>query len=163
MQYELNYLVGESKEANLEEIKKNITEMVSQEGAVFVEPQILEKRKMAYKVQKDIRGTYIAQRFNLPEKDAEEGYNPDVISNINKKMNLDQSILRFIIVKAEDLPELKAQEIVEKGRREKPKNAFRRDTTVRPEKPKVETPKPKEETQAQKEDIDKKLDEILNI
>lgn len=163
MQYELNYLVGESKEANLEEIKKNIADMVAAEGGVFVEPQILEKRKMAYKVQKDIRGTYVAQRFNLPEKDAEEGYNSNAIQKINNKLNLNQDILRFIIIRSEELPELKAQEIVEKGRREKSKVPFKREAAVRTEKPKSEIPKPKEETQAQKEDIDKKLDEILNI
>jgi ribosomal protein S6 len=155
MLYELNYLVGESKEAELEKIKKEVEEIVTGEGANFLEPVFTEKRKLAYKVGKDIRGTYTARRFELPEKDSEkseknaEKENP--IKQITKKLNLNQNILRFIIVKADELPELGKKE-----EREAPRKEIKVEKAP-PEK------KPAEEKAEVPASIDEKLDELLNI
>jgi ribosomal protein S6 len=155
MLYELNYLVGESKETDLEKIKKEVEEIFASEGANFLEPIFTEKRKLAYKVERDIRGTYTARRFELPEKDMEESEkdmekeNP--IKQITKKLNLYQDILRFIIIKGYDLPEL--------GKKEEkvmPKKEMRTDRTPKEEKPAPE----KSKTSV---NIDEKLDELLNI
>lgn len=155
MLYELNYLVGESKEADLEKIKKEVEEIVAGEGANFLEPIFTEKRKLAYKVEKDTRGTYNARCFELPEKDSEESErntekeNP--IKQITKKLNLNQNILRFIIVKGDELPELgkKEEKIV-------PRKEIRSERALKEKTPATE----KAETSAS---IDEKLDELLNI
>jgi ribosomal protein S6 len=153
MLYELNYLVGESREADLEKIKKEVADIVAGEEAKFIEPQIAEKRKLAYKVEKDIKGIYIAQRFEVEqgEMDAEK---PDIISRLTRKLNLNQNIFRFLIVKADDLPELKSREQRAKEQvriQEKPAAKREPVKTVKKEKVKTET------------DIDEKLDELLNI
>ncbi|MFA5777307.1 MAG: 30S ribosomal protein S6 [Parcubacteria group bacterium] len=111
MLYELCYLVGESKEQEFARIKEEVSAIVSKEGGKWLEPQIEEKRKMAYKVGKEARGVYVAQQFEIikeEEKENEEMAN--TLDDINKKLNLYNDILRFIIVKAEDLPELKIRE-----------------------------------------------------
>ena len=155
MLYELNYLIGESKEAELEKIKKEVEEIVAGEGANFLEPIFTEKRKLAYKVEKDIRGTYTARRFELPEKDSEEAEknaekeNP--IKQITKKLNLNQNILRFIIVKADELPELGKKE-----ERVAPRKEIKVEKVPKEVKPVKETP-------VASNNIDEKLDELLNI
>jgi len=168
MRYELCYLVGESKESNLEAIKNEVKEMIVQNKAVLIQPEFLEKRKMAYRVKKDIRGTYVAVRFDLPEIDAEENYDQNIISTLSKKMNLNQNILRFLIVKADDLPAIKVKEEknIEKSKEsvKTKKAAVEKTAEKEEEKKEVMTENiPPEKLPEGGSDIDKKLDEILNI
>lgn len=166
MQYELFFLVGESKEPKLDNIKEEVKNIVTREGGIFQEPQISEKRKMAYKVKSEIRGTYVAERFDLPEKDSDENKGVNKIQNITKKMNLNQDVLRFIIVNARELPELKPREAIIRGkaspvpfrkREEKPVSAPAPDKALADKKAAAG-----EETKETKS-IDEKLEEILNI
>jgi ribosomal protein S6 len=111
MRYELCYLVGESKEQDFARIKKEISAVVSDEGGKWSELQIEEKRKMAYRVGKEVRGVYVTQQFEIvKDEEKEDGEKINPLDHINKKLNLYNDILRFIIVKAEDLPELKVRE-----------------------------------------------------
>ncbi len=157
MRYELFYLVGESKEPKLDSIKEEVKNIVIQEGGVFQEPQISEKRKMSYMVKGEIRGNYIAERFDLPKKDQDKNKEENKIQNITKKMNLGQDVLRFMIVNACELPELKSREAVI---REKPAIAsFRKKEEKKPISDKAATGEKIKETKS----IDEKLEEILNI
>ena len=200
MKYELCYLVGESKEQDFARIKEEVSAIISKEGGKLLEPQIEEKRKMAYKVGKEVRGVYITQQFEIikdEEKPAdaeamaseEEMTNP--LDDINKKLNLYNDILRFIIVKAEDLPELKIREGKpvfakdsgnERGNYKRPVYVKKTENAPKEEAPdsakamtgkeakKEETKEPadkkamedKEKTE-DKKSIDEKIDEILNI
>lgn len=165
MQYELFYLVGESKESQLDQIKEEIKKIITDEDGKFLEPEIIEKRKLAYKVKKEIRGIYVAQRFDIPSEEESTGTNK--IQNINKKLTPYQNILRFIIVRASDLPELKAHEIITRDRFTKPslrkeeRPAYIRPAIVKKEAP-VEKPASSEGKKETKS-IDEKLEEILNI
>jgi len=170
MQYELFYLVGVSKEGELPKIKSEIQKIVSVEEGVFEEKEVTEKRKLAYKVGRETHGFYVAHRFNLEETEK--------LSAINKKLNLYPGILRFIISRTEDLPELTTRE--ERKEKEAAKikfipkkkevEALAAKAEAKPEKskapktetsaaPEKETPK----TEVSQEDIDKKLEELLNI
>lgn len=169
MQYELFYLVGASKEADLPKIKAEIAELVTSSGAEFSEKQVVEKRKMAYEIQRENRGFYVAQRFSL--EDAEK------IQSITRKLNLYAGILRSIIVRTDELPELTSREERETKSKAEPK--FEAKKPVRSEGEKVSEAKPTEikreekepetteeaapETKLDEADIDKKLEEILNI
>lgn len=165
MQYELFYLVGESKESQLDQIKEEIGKIVTGEGGKFLEPEIIEKRKLAYKVRKEARGTYIAQRFDVSSEEEPAGVNK--IQNINKKMTLYQNILRFLIVRASDLPELKAHEIITRDKFSKPSlRREERPAYIRPAMHKKEAPAEKPASSEEKKgakSIDEKLEEILNI
>jgi small subunit ribosomal protein S6 len=155
MKYELFYLVGASKEADLAQIRKDVNSIITGNGGEFSEKETLEKRKMAYKMKHETHGIYIAQRFELPE--------PEKMKDINSKLNLHTGVLRFVLSRADELPELRSKE-------------ERMNESVRKETPRVETPaeetkktapeetKPEpEKDKKTQEDIDKKLEEILNI
>lgn len=177
MQYEILYLIGESNKGNLEKIKEAVKQTIINEGGSFVDPEITKERKMSYQIKQDIRGIYIAQRFNIAGKDA-ENYNPATIPNSIKKLNLNPDLLRFIIVNAEELPELKEREDSKEKAKKSDQNVgvkkkeFKKEparfaapkTTQVQESPEASKPsteeEPKEEIQ---NDIDKKLDEILKI
>jgi ribosomal protein S6 len=177
MKYELCYLVGESKEQNLPKIKEEVADIISKEGGKWVEPQIEEKRKMAYKVGKEIRGIYVAQRFEISAEESEDGGPAsDFLANINRKLNLYQDVLRFIIIKANELPELRPREERNGRAGEGRKPAYTKKETIHSkavkeekvaEEKKVEKPVeelvPAKEEKKEGKSIDEKIDEILNI
>ncbi len=120
IEYELFFSVGESHEAEKEVISARVSDIVTAEGGTFLAPVTEEKRKMAYEIKGEQRATFIAKRFTLPGIDElEEERGPEVVHPIDKitrALQLDKGVLRALIVRAEDLPELKPIERVEKPR-----------------------------------------------
>ena len=175
MQYELFYLVGERQESRLEEIKGGVNAILTQESAILNDPELSEKRKLAYEIKHQNKGTYITRRFELPEIDfwADEtnGEKEFGIQAITNKLNLNVDVLRFLIVKTEDLPDLGAKD----RRKAQEMSAPRQSGPQRPQRPerreapRSSAPRPAQApaTPAQKEEgaknIDKQLDELLNI
>ena len=180
MRYELFYLVGVSKELELEKIKQEVDEIVTSHGGVFEEKITEEKRRMAYKIKKDTHGIYIAKRFSLEDTTH--------IGEIINKLNLNPGVLRFIVSDASELPELKTKEermeqeekrnVTEAMQREKQaviekekimqKESALSSANAKPveEKAVVSEEKSEPEEKAKQEtaqDLDKKLEEILNI
>lgn len=160
MKYELFYLVAGSREADLETITAGAREIVTAEGGVFDEKEVVEKRKLAYQVKHETHGFYVARRFELEDTQK--------LQDITRKLNLNPNILRSIISRADELPELKTKE--------ERINAASKQAERRPEEAKEKAPEkvsaPSEkvapiaepaETKKATEDIDKKLEEILNI
>ncbi|MEP7162864.1 MAG: 30S ribosomal protein S6 [Candidatus Moraniibacteriota bacterium] len=170
-QYELFYLVGESKEAELDAIRTEVEKIFTDEGATFLPEVTSDKRKLAYVVEKETRGIYVARRFTLPDKSElssaefdEAMKKGDTIAELNRKIALSKNILRSLIIRADELPELKAIERTEYAKREV------RGRGGRPMAPRPMAPAPVStsgaETEAKpvsKEQIDKKLEEVLNI
>lgn len=165
MRYELLYLVGASKEAELPKIKEGIEGLVKELGGVLEEKEVIEKRRLAYDIKHEGHGIYVAQRFELE--------NPENLEELKNKLNLNQDVFRFMISKASELPELKTKE--ERERQHSDREASmkndqkeeKKEETKKSEEPKKkESPSPekKEEKKPEtEEDIDKKLEEILNI
>lgn len=149
MRYELFYLVAGSKESGLSKIKEEVKKIVTEEGGAFEEKETTEKRRLAYKIKHEAFGFYSALRFNLEDKDR--------FRAINKRINLYPEVLRFIISRADELPELKSRE----ERIAASEQAVRKERQAEIKKIVPETKK--ESKPAMKEDIDKKLEEILNI
>lgn len=166
IEYELFYLVGESKNADLPRINEVVEKIITSNGGTFLAPRTEEKRKLAYSVKNEERGTYIARRFTLPDQDErdESGTAEEMhpLSAINKALQLSQDVLRFLIVSAERLPELKAIERVERPKTEGKGGRYEKRGAVRPMPqapiaPK-ETAKPVSD-----ERIDEQLKEKLDI
>jgi ribosomal protein S6 len=161
MRYELFYLIGASREADTDKIKEEVSKIVTEAGATFEEKETLEKRKMSYQIKHETHGIYIAQRFEL---DSEK------IQEVSTKINLHPGVLRFIISRADEMPELRSKEERISDANAKPIQREEKPVEKKREKKKEEKPtveeKP-EETIAEKakkdDDIDKKLEEILNI
>jgi ribosomal protein S6 len=164
VEYELFYLVGETKEAELPRIKEAVQKMVTDEGAVLLPLETEEKRKLAYEVKKEIRGIYIARRFTLPDHDEVDQETVEVhpLAKINRSLMLSKDVLRFLILRADTLPELKAIERVEKPKVEGKNNRYERRGAMRAM---PEAPVTKEEgnTKVSSAEIDEQLKKKLDI
>lgn len=158
MRYELFYLIGASREAEVPKIKEEIENLVKKAGGEFSEKETMEKRRLAYEIKHETHGIYIAQRFELES---------EKIESLSKKINLYPNIARFIMSRADELPELKSKE-------ERISEAMAKSAVVREPEKKVELKKEEkkaevkekekeEEKKPGEDDIDKKLEEILNI
>lgn len=189
-EYELFYLVGETKDAELPRIKTDVEALLVGEGATFLAGETTDKRKLAYLIKKEVRGTYIARRFTVPQEEealaselAKRKDEVDFVARVTKKLNLSKDVLRFLILRADDLPAL-----AQIDRTEKPKatNAGRRDgrdtrsnegrdyrrnvaprvAEVKPVEPILtDAPKPDDEKKPvmSKEEMDQKLKDVLDI
>lgn len=181
MKYELFYLVGASREADLENIRKEVNSIITSNNGVFEEKETVEKRRLAYKIKHETHGIYIAQRFELPEIEKTK--------DINNKLNLYPGVLRFVLSRADELPELKSKEerisesngrkerdekniqevakkeSVAKAKREKaPEEKVEEKKEEAKEKTSdVKSPVEEKKEEETQDDIDKKLEEILNI
>lgn len=158
IEYELFFLVGESQESEKSVIAERVAKIVENDGGTFLEPVTEEKRKLAYEIKGESRGTFIARRFTLPSVDeipetVSEELHP--LEKINRQLQLDKGVLRFIIVRADNLPELKPIERVEKPRT----NA--RSYEKRSARPQHNTPAPAAPTEKQKAVSDQAIDEQL--
>lgn len=169
VEYELFYLVGESKDAELPRIRTAVEEVVTSNGGTFLPPMTEEKRKMAYEVKKEVRGTYIARRFTLPDIDEREATGTEIaegsvhpIVAMTRTLQLSKDVLRFIIVRADDMPELKAIERVERPKAENRSGRYERRGAVRPMPQAPVAPK-EEAKPVSQEQIDAQLKEKLDI
>jgi len=199
MKYEICYLVGESNDPRLAEIKAGVEKIIMDEMGVFSGIETMDRRKLAYKVEKDIRGMFVTRRFELPEREEDEdpstdstsspqagsGQERNPINEMTKKLNLYADILRFLIIKADKLPELKQREIPVKAEKTERRYDRSRSNSQAPvrrtfaprtenkasteakalaDKPEVKAPEVSAaETKAKEESIDQKLNELLNI
>ena len=167
VEYELFYLVGESKDAELPRIRQEVEKVVTDNGGTFLPPQTEEKRKLAYLVKKEVRGTYIARRFTLPDKDErdEAGTVVDVhpITLVNRTLQLSKDVLRFLILSADDLPELLAIPREERPRTESRGNRYEKRGAVRPMPQAPVAPKEEEKKAVSTEQIDEQLKAKLDI
>lgn len=196
MEYELLYLVGESRDGELPKIREDVEATVREFGGTFLPAETEEKRNLAYLIKKERRGTFFARRFTMPAPTDEpfvavaepkEG----AIEGINRKLLLYTPVLRFLILRAEKLPELKAipreERPVRRDDRRRPSSSDRRSFESKPAasrpaptvkvaetpeakpvaepetKPVAEAePKP-EEKRMSAEELDKQLKEMLDI
>lgn len=167
VEYELLYLVGESKDAELSRIREDVEKLVTSFGGTFLPPQTEEKRKLAYEVKKEIRGTYIARRFTLPDKDEqdESGMTPEEhpLTGINRTLLLSKDVLRFLVVSAKGMPELKAIAREERPRTENRGNRYEKRGAVRPMPVPIVQPKEDEKKAVSTAQIDEQLKAKLDI
>lgn len=187
-EYELLYVIGETKDMDSARIKEEVKAIVEGEGGKYDGAERLEKRKLAYVVKRETRGTYVAQRFltedrNVREASIEAG-EESVIGRINHKLNLYRDILRFIIVRAENLPPLVMEEgaskVVAEVASEARKTVAEKKAVAAPKveaiaeapvakdeseekEPKKKTVKTKKSEGISEADLDKQLEEVLHI
>lgn len=182
-QYELLFLVGHDKETDLASIEKNVESFVSEVGGTFLDERWESKRRLAYPIKHQERGIYIARRFTLPEYDPwavdAEPQDTDRITKLSRSLRLSRELLRFSIVRADDLESLKTfserkeeerkshkQTVLEKeikAKRAAAPRPIERKATATPATPVVQSVQqeaPKSEISVA--EINEKLDEILN-
>jgi ribosomal protein S6 len=113
-EYELFYLIGETKESEMTRIKAEVRAMVEAEGGMYLGEEKVEKRKLAYAIKREVRGTYTAQRFTTPDRNEREANvearEESILGRLTRKLNLYRDILRCMMVRADQLPSLVAPE-----------------------------------------------------
>lgn len=176
MQYEILFLVGQNEESRLKEIESETEKIITEIGGKFSEDRWQDERKLAYPIKHQVRGTYIARRFELPEQDVwaeSSDAAVDRIAEATKKLNLFHSVLRFTIVRADKLETLG----VFAARKDEEQQSHRRQAKIAPKKqdarrsslarkPIEKKPAPvqkeeKPQRTSTTEEINEKLDEIL--
>jgi len=167
IEYELFYLVGESKDAELSRIRQEVADLVTSVGGFFLAPETEEKRKLAYLVKKEVRGTYIARRFTLPDRDENDALEEKVAEThplvvINKSLHLSKDVLRFLLVSAKGMPELKAIPREERPRTESKGNRYEKRGAVRP-LPQAPAPQQEVKKAVSEADMDAQLKAKLDI
>lgn len=103
------FLIAESKVPELGRIKDEVQTLVTTAGGTWIGDSLEFDRKLTYEIKHNWRGTYFVQRFTLPTKDERDEMpeaSEDVIGDITRQMNLNQDVLRYIIVNAQELPPL---------------------------------------------------------
>ncbi len=112
MEYELMYLIADTKKEDLPRIKEEINALIKKAGAKLTADTFEFSQKLAYEIKHCWHGTYIVQRFTLGNKDERETnltYDElpvDTIQEITRQLNLKKDLLRYIVVNAENLPPL---------------------------------------------------------
>lgn len=120
--YELMYIIaGEITGEQEEAVAREITDFLVSLDAKIINNENIGKRKLAYPIQKSMRGTYMLLHFEaLPEKLAE----------VDHKLRVTSGIIRHLVVKVDEfLPMPKETEgtaplrkpYEKRGRGEKPK------------------------------------------
>ena len=166
VEYELLYLVGESKDTELPRIREAVETIITAAGGTFLPPMTEEKRKMAYEVKGEVRGTYSARRFTLLDKDERDASGSIVethpLAVINRALQLSHDVLRFLVVSAKNLPELKSIERVERPKTESKGGRYEKRGAVRPMPQAPITPKETAKP-VSNEQIDEQLKAKLDI
>lgn len=175
-EYELFYLVGESKEALLPRIRTEVEALIKERGGEFLPTETSDKRRLAYEVKGETRGFYVARRFTLSDNDElvgaeleEKIAEGDAIAFFSRKLSLSKDILRVLFLRAEDLPSLKPIERTEYARKEVRGRGPRRERPVTADPNFIASapPKPVVPTEAEKavtkEEMDKQLSQVLDI
>lgn len=175
-EYELFYLVGESKEGELPRIRTEVEALIKERGGEWLPAETTDKRRLAYEVKGEARGFYIARRFTLPDKTDLVGAEleaaiaeGDAIAYFTKKLALSKDILRSLFLRAEELPELKPIERTEYLRKEVRGRGPRRERPVASDPNFIASAPPKPaapvetEKAVTKEEMDKQLSQVLDI
>jgi small subunit ribosomal protein S6 len=142
MKYELMYIIagditGEQESA----IVSEIGDFVKSSATKIVSSEVIGKRKLAYPIKRNSRGTYVLIHF---EADAYK------LAELDHKLSVTQGIIRYLVVKVDQfLPMPKEVEgpVAKKPMEKKPK-------AERPEKPKT----PKGEIEI---DLDMQIEQAL--
>lgn len=185
MEFEINFLVLQSQTENLEALRGEVKKIIEANTGSITDKLEYRKRKLSYKIKHELYGFFSVFRFIMKDS--------GMIKALKKDLNLCQDVTRYIIVRADELPALKEeivpaeqekqqmqekdtikQEEVEKilsGKKldkgtEQKEEEIQQEPKEKPEDKKEAQVRPKKEDDDEKsslEDLDKKLDEILNI
>ncbi|HHX58261.1 MAG TPA: 30S ribosomal protein S6 [Candidatus Moranbacteria bacterium] len=116
MQYEINFLILQSNTENLDKIRTEVKNLIEKTAGKITDQLFYQKRKLAYEIRKERYGFYSVFRFEVDGK-------PEALKELKSELNLNHSVARYLIVKADDLPALEKRELQEDTSAEQPVTA----------------------------------------
>lgn len=146
--YELLYILpAKFTDAEIVELRKKISGMVTAVGATITEEHDLGKRKLAYAINHARTGSYILVYF-----EAEAA----ALAKLNTTLRLSSDLLRYLIVERDmKVTTLPAYAEEEQRQERRPEEPVRHQSMAAP----MPAAQPKERITM--EEVEKKLDEIL--
>lgn len=109
MEYEINFLVLQSHTEEVEQIRDKVKSLIKEQEGSVTDELIYKKRKLAYEIKHELYGFFTVLRFNLKN-------NSDILE-LKRELNLVQEVSRYMIVRADELPELN-KEVLSMEKRE---------------------------------------------
>ena len=157
MEYELLFFTSVANEDRIGEIKREIEEIVTGRGGkIAADFSDIGKRKFAHPIKKQTHGFFSFCRFTLDETEN--------IPEMNKRLALNDKIMRHSIVRADEIGKPIGGLTVEDARREKISDRKKPESipaAATPDKM-TDSKKPTEEkTKVEMAELDEKLNEIL--
>ncbi len=92
--YEAMFLVSQSDAANLGSVVDHINEVLAKGSAELIAMRKWDERRLAFEINKQKRGTYLLAYFSA---------DPANIMTIERASNLSETILRFMLLRADHL------------------------------------------------------------
>lgn len=164
-EYEILFLIGDSKKADIQAIRSAVEEAISASGGSVMPGEFIDERRMEYAIAGERRGTYIAQRFTVSDESE-----ADAPGRITKTLSLNKGVLRFLIVRSEGLPTLEeSQDRVRHISDTRRRVSGRYQSGGNRSRPVVSAPTPISQPEELSKpalsdtEIDKKLGEVLDI
>ena len=171
MMYELLYIVPTRyTDAEVEEIQKTVCGLIEKVGAKTVKEENLGRIRLAYPIKQAKHGSYILNYFEVAPS-GEEWSESKTVADLDKELRMADNVLRHMILRLEKgVPDrsfdLEAY-VAPLSEEEEENKRAKRVISVEPSKfiaPIAETePVVREEKPLSMEELDKKLDEILDV
>ncbi len=96
--YEINFLILQSQTEKLDSLREKVKKIIEKFGGKITDQLLYQKRKLAYEIKHERYGFYTVYRFDLEEKEN--------IKDLTNALNLEAGVVRFIIVRSDELPAL---------------------------------------------------------
>lgn len=153
MEYELLFFTSVANVDRVGEIKREIEEIITGRGGkISTDFFDIGKRKFAHPIKKQTHGFFSFCRLTLDETEN--------LPEMNKRLALNDKIMRHIIVRADEIGKPIGAQTVEDARRERTSDKKRPETATAAVAP--EKAAPKEKTKVEMAELDEKLSEILD-
>ena len=92
--YEIMFIVKANlEESAIKEVSKGYENLLKTLKAELVNSKDLGQKKLAYSIEKEVRGYYFLMNIKA---------NKEAIKEFDRKMGLDENILRHLIIKEEE-------------------------------------------------------------
>lgn len=149
MEYELLFFTSVANEDRVPKIKKEIEEIItSQGGKITNDFSDIGKRKFAHPIKRQTHGFYSFCRLLLE--------NTENIPEINRRLQLNDKVMRHIIVRASEIGKKIDAQAVAEEKLEKRRGEIPATPAKPPEKP------TEDQTKVEMAELDEKLSEILD-
>ncbi len=137
--YELLFIIHPDLESTIDKSIERIRANVEKRGGKVIYEENWGKRKLTYEINKTDVGIYVLWFLSLPK---------NKIANIEKDLRINEEVMRYMILKAEEKKEVKPK---------KEKNAISAEPTEKAPKKAAK----KESDKERMEMIDKKIEALL--
>ena len=144
--YELAFHISSTlDEADVQKTRQDLEKNITSHGGTVSFAKDPERIRLAYPINHQLSSFFGFFNFNLES--------PESVQQIRDELRLNQSVLRFLILRHDELSKTKKEDIV----RRLAASEKRRARTAKPDKQTIKTQQPK----ADEKVIDEKLEEII--